>query len=107
MRKLRKGQLVEVTFYDHAADSDWLSDEKKEKTTPPICHVIGRVHHQDSIAIYTSHFEGEAGKVKESDLDTIVIGAIIEIWSLSYVGKSPLWRKRTNTNANAARTTGA
>ena len=94
MKKLKKGILIEVTFYDHAADSDWLTDEKKAKTTPPICHVIGRVHHQDPVAIYTSHFEGEDAKHKESDLDTIVIGAIIEIWELGYIGKQSIWRKR-------------
>ena len=94
MKKLKKGQLVEVTFYDHAADADWLSEEKKSKALPPICHVIGRVHHQDPVALYVSHFEGEDRQKKESDLDTIIIGAISEIWELSYTGKRPIWRKK-------------
>ena len=91
---MRKGQLVEITCYDHSADSSWLSEEKKDKTTPPILRILGRVHHQDKIAIYTSHFEGEDTKCKESDLDTIVIGAIIALWELSITGKHPLWRMK-------------
>ena len=102
MKKLKKGQLIEITCYDHSADSSWLTEEKKNEVKPPILHILGRVHHQDKIAVYTSHFEGEDPKVKESDLDTILIGAIIEIWAISYIGKKPIWRNRTNTNANAA-----
>ena len=95
MKKLKKGTIVEVTCYDHAADAEWLNEEKKMAKKPPILHVIGRVEHQDKVALYLSHFLGEDGKCKESDIDTIVIGAITEIWELNYVGKQPIYRSKT------------
>ena len=53
MRKLKKGSLVEVTCYDHSADSDWLSEEKKE--TAEIYHKnqknrIGRFRTKEAAA---------------------------------------------------------
>ena len=94
MRKLKKGQLVEITCYDHASDSSWMSEKEIMESKPPILHVLGRVHHQDRVAIYTSHFGGEDAKLKESDIDTILIGAIIEIWAIGYSGKQPIMRKK-------------
>ena len=94
MRKLKRNQLVEVVFYDHAADASWLSDESKAKCTPPVCNLVGRVCKQDKVALYLSHFNGFDGKKIESDLDTVIIGAIIEIWELAPIGKQPILTKQ-------------
>ncbi len=93
MRKLRKGQLVQVICFDHAADGSWLNDEIKAKAEPPILTIMGKVHHQDKDALYLQHFEGKAGEQEESDLDTIVVGAIIEVWELVIKGKKPIRRR--------------
>jgi len=97
MRKLKKGILVEVTFIDVASNPAWQSEEERLKTKPTICTYYGQVDRQTADILYLSSMI--TGKT--ADLNEIPIGCISEIWPLSYVGKEPLWRKRTNTNANA------
>ena len=90
MRKLKKGQLVEVTFTDIESDPQWQSQEQRNHAPPPKCRVVGWTDHQSADVLYLSSMVSE----KDADLHKIPMGCISEIWSISYIGKSPLWRKK-------------
>ena len=89
MKKLKKGQLVEVTFADIESDPQWQSVEQRNGAKPPICTCVGHIDHQDADTLYLSSMMSG----RDADLHKIPHGCISEIWALSYSGKQPLWRK--------------
>jgi len=90
MRKLKKGQLVEITFTDIEQNPQWQSEEQRKDSKPPICTCYGVIDHQDADTLYLSSMVSG----KEADMTKIPNGCISEIWALSYSGKQPLWRKK-------------
>jgi hypothetical protein len=75
LQKIKKGDVVEITFYDHVSTVGGISE-------PILCRVIGEIVSMDKKAIYTASWLTAEQEQHNLDTHTILQSAIQKLKKL-------------------------